>query len=639
MIAKSTRSVADTTRMPRARPRRSRAEGEVSTRRLWQVVVAAVGFALLLPVSAVVALAIRLTSPGPILYRGQRVGRRGQPFTIYKFRTLMVGAEEKIGGRLLNPGDHLYTPIGRFLKRTKLDEIPQLINVIKGDMNLVGPRPVRPVFLDRLTREIPRYRTRFEVLPGMTGLAQLRGGYFTTPRDKLRYDLLYIRRRSWWLDVKLVSLTFVKLLNRWLTLGALLLLLFLSATFLPTIFQEPLELNVAGFRLSPFELGVFVLSLIFVVRQLPENRLYFYRCPLNPPMAGFVLVCLLGSVFSADPADRLRDLAYYIASGFGIVLLVVNGQMHRSFAVQATRVVALAAVLVSAIGIVEVALDQQTGAQGVGRISATLGSPVVLAAYLVLGIPLVLCELTRARPGPWRDFWLISTTLAIVGVVLSQTRMGLLALAITGAVFLSRVSYRALAGFATAAVAFVLATSAVGGLRLSRAEIASEWSRRVAVTGAVLVRLPEGNLLFGETAEMNAVGWAESAQPPARTRKREGSNMHLTLIAENGLLGWALMMWLLITALRTLYRGATEMADPRLRLILWSVFSSVIGFLVSMSNFNAFYHPTIQIFFWGLVGVGVGITTHLNGRRPSFNVIWRFGHDGHPHGARQGDAP
>jgi lipopolysaccharide/colanic/teichoic acid biosynthesis glycosyltransferase len=598
--------------------------------RLWQVVVAAVGFVLMLPVSTVVALLIRLTSRGPILYRGLRVGCGGALFSIYKFRTLMVGAEEKIGRRLLKPGDSLYTPIGRFLKRTKLDEIPQLLNVVHGDMNLVGPRPIRPVFLEPLEREIPRYRERFNVLPGMTGLAQLRGGYFTDPRDKLRYDLLYIRRQSWWLDFQLVTLTFVKLLNRWLTLGALLLLLFVSATFLPMVFQGPVELQVAGFRLTPFELMALLLALVFVVRQLPANRLYLYRCPLNAPMGAFVLVCLLGSLFSDAPAERLRDLAYYVASGFGIVLLVVNGKMSRSFAVQATRVVALAAVLVSAIGIIEVALDQHAGMHGVARITATLGNPVVLATYLVLGIPLVLCQLTQARSGPARDFWLICATVAIVGVILTQTRIGLLALAVTGGVFLSRVSPRALAGFAVAAVAFVVATSAVGGLRLSREEIASEWRRRVAVTGEVLAQLPEGNLLFGGTQGGDGIGWAEPARPPAHEEKREGSNMHLTLIVENGILGWGVMMWLLISALRALYRSASEVADPGLRLILWSIFSSVLGFLISMSNVNAFYNPTIQIFFWGLVGIGMGIATHLNGRRPSFNVIWRFGDDGHP---------
>ena len=191
--------------------------------------IAGLGLLILLPVSLAIAVAMKLTSRGPVLYKGTRLGRNMEPFHIFKFRTLLVDAEQRIGARLLTPGDPLYTPIGRLLKRTKLDEIPQLWNVVRGDMNLVGPRPVRPIFLATSMREIRDYAARFVVRPGMTGLAQLRGGYFTHPRDKLRYDILYIRNRGLWIDVKLVLATFVKLLNRWMTLGLLLALVFLSA--------------------------------------------------------------------------------------------------------------------------------------------------------------------------------------------------------------------------------------------------------------------------------------------------------------------------------------------------------------------------------------------------------------------------
>src|SRR5207244_1352505 len=132
-----------------------------------------------------------------------------------------------------------FTPIGRFLRKSTLDGIPQLLNAVKGDMNMVGPRPVRPIFLATSVRDIPRYTDRFRIRPGMTGLAQLRGGYFTHPRDKLRYDRIYARRRGLWLDFKLVLATFVKLLNRWLTLGLLLGLTFLCASFVPEVFRAP----------------------------------------------------------------------------------------------------------------------------------------------------------------------------------------------------------------------------------------------------------------------------------------------------------------------------------------------------------------------------------------------------------------
>lgn len=168
---------------------------------------AALGLVLMAPLFLVISLLIKSTGQGPILYRGLRVGRDGRMFTIYKFRTLQVGAEEKIGARLLTDHDAYYTRIGKFLKRTKCDELPQLVNVLKGEMNLVGPRPVRPIFLEKLCGDIPRYPLRFAVKPGMTGLAQVRGGYYTDPKDKLRYELLYIKNRSLLLDLKLIALT------------------------------------------------------------------------------------------------------------------------------------------------------------------------------------------------------------------------------------------------------------------------------------------------------------------------------------------------------------------------------------------------------------------------------------------------
>ncbi len=262
--------------------------------RVWQVLVAGFGLLLLLPVSLAIAMATKLTSRGPIVYKGTRIGRGMEPFQIYKFRTLLVDAEQRIGARLLTPGDPLYTPVGRFLKRTKLDEIPQLWNVIRGDMNMVGPRPIRPVFLATSMREIRNYAARFVVRPGMTGLAQLRGGYFTHPRDKLRYDILYIRNRGFWLDLKLVVATFVKLLNRWLTLGLLLALIFLCASFVPAVFRSPFEVDVGGFHLSPFEALGLLLAAGALLRQIPAHRLYLYRTPTNRPILCFVVFSVAG---------------------------------------------------------------------------------------------------------------------------------------------------------------------------------------------------------------------------------------------------------------------------------------------------------------------------------------------------------
>jgi lipopolysaccharide/colanic/teichoic acid biosynthesis glycosyltransferase len=600
--------------------------------RWWQLAVAVGGFIALLPVSFLIALAIKLTSRGPILYRGTRIGRGLAPFTIYKFRTLLVDAEQRIGARLVTPGDPLYTPVGRFLRRYKLDEIPQLLNVIRGDMNMVGPRPVRPVFLATSLREIPNYTERFRIRPGMTGLAQLRGGYFTHPRDKLRYDRLYIRHRSFALDFKLVVATFVKLLNRWLTLGLVLGLIFLSASFVPEVFNGPFQVTIGGFRISPFEALGLLLATAILVRQIPGHRLYLYRTPTNRPMLFFVLFSVVAGLLVGDLGARLRDVAYFTASGFLLFFLIVSGEITETFASRATRVAALAAVAVALLGILEIVVQNHAavafGTDGTPRIAATLASPVALAAYLVLGMPLVLVELSCAEGREERDFWLVCTTLVVVGVLLTQTRTGFLALWVTGSVFAWRVSRRMFHVFAGTTLAFVVLMVTVGGFRLSPRAVSAEWTRRMSLTSAAIsadVSTPL-RVLVGPEPGKGAVSLVDVEDDAARGHHLvRNANMHLTLVQRTGLVGWALMMWVIGAALAAIRRGSGAVADRRLGLVLWAIFSSGLGFLVSMANFNAFYDATIQIFFWSLLGIGMALVIHRNGRRPAFNVIWRFG--------------
>src|SRR5262245_4001582 len=161
-------------------------------------------------------------------------------------------------------------------------------------------------------------------------------------------------------------------------------------------------------------------------------------------MVCFVLFSVLAGLIAGDLVPRLRDVAYFTASGFLLFFLVVSGDVTPGFARRATRLVALAAVVVAALGLLELALaTHAAGEGGLPRLSSTLGSPVALAAYLVLGVPLVLVELVCAERREERDFWLICTTLVLVAVLLTQTRLSLLALWLTGAVFAWRVSRRA----------------------------------------------------------------------------------------------------------------------------------------------------------------------------------------------------
>jgi lipopolysaccharide/colanic/teichoic acid biosynthesis glycosyltransferase len=164
------------------------------------------------------ALAVKLTSPGPVLYRQKRVGRYGLVFDCYKFRTMRADAEAEGGPTWAGDGDPRITPVGRVLRRTRLDEIPQLWNVLRGDMGFVGPRPERPEFVEWLSREIPYYHLRHIIRPGITGWAQVRyqyGASLEESKEKLRYDLYYIKNISLSLDLLiLLQTTKIVLLGR-----------------------------------------------------------------------------------------------------------------------------------------------------------------------------------------------------------------------------------------------------------------------------------------------------------------------------------------------------------------------------------------------------------------------------------------
>jgi len=162
---------------------------------------------LALPLVALVALAVRFTSPGPVFYRQTRVGRDRKPFTLVKFRTMRPDAEAESGEVLAQPGDARLTSIGAFLRGFRLDELPQLFNVLSGSMSLVGPRPERPGFVQTYLRDVPGYAERFSVPPGLTGLAQVNGDYHSSPQNKLRYELAYIANWSLWLDLTILLRT------------------------------------------------------------------------------------------------------------------------------------------------------------------------------------------------------------------------------------------------------------------------------------------------------------------------------------------------------------------------------------------------------------------------------------------------
>ena len=183
-------------------------------KRVFDLVVGVPLFVLALPVMLVVAALVRVSSPGPVLYTQERVGKDGRNFTMVKFRTMRADAERGTGPVLAAENDPRVTFLGRFLRATRLDELPQLWNLLRGDMSFVGPRPERPEFVARYVQDIQGYGERFRVRPGMTGYAQVNGEYHTSPTTKLKYDLAYIHNHSLWLDLKIMSETVKVILTR-----------------------------------------------------------------------------------------------------------------------------------------------------------------------------------------------------------------------------------------------------------------------------------------------------------------------------------------------------------------------------------------------------------------------------------------
>jgi lipopolysaccharide/colanic/teichoic acid biosynthesis glycosyltransferase len=173
-------------------------------RRAFDVVVAATALTLAAPFLLLAVVAIRLETPGSAIYRQRRVGKDGRPFDVLKLRTMVTGAEHMGAGLAVSEGDTRITRIGRLLRRTSLDEVPNLINVLKGDMAIVGPRPTVPVQVDRYT---DRQRGRLDVKPGITGWAQVNGRTELSWDERIELDLWYIEHRSWRLDREILKRT------------------------------------------------------------------------------------------------------------------------------------------------------------------------------------------------------------------------------------------------------------------------------------------------------------------------------------------------------------------------------------------------------------------------------------------------
>ena len=180
---------------------------QLFAKRMMDVVCSFFGLLISSPFFLIIAFLIKATDRGPVFYKQIRLTRNGKEFEIYKFRTMIQDAEKDGHARLASEHDDRILPVGRFLRATRLDELPQLINVLKGEMSMVGPRPERPELAAEIEKELPEFPYRLKVKAGLTGYAQIYGKYNTTAYDKLKLDLTYIRNYSFFLDLKLMIMT------------------------------------------------------------------------------------------------------------------------------------------------------------------------------------------------------------------------------------------------------------------------------------------------------------------------------------------------------------------------------------------------------------------------------------------------
>lgn len=184
--------------------------GQSFFKRLMDIAIAVVGLIVASPIMVIIAFAVKLYDGGPVFYKQERLTKDSQTFHIYKFRSMIIESERR-GARLASAHDDRITPVGRVIRRLHFDELPQLFNVLLGDMSFVGPRPEREEITEEYERSIPQFRFRLKMKAGLTGYAQVYGKYNTVPYDKLKLDLTYIENYSLWLDIKLMMLT-VKIL-------------------------------------------------------------------------------------------------------------------------------------------------------------------------------------------------------------------------------------------------------------------------------------------------------------------------------------------------------------------------------------------------------------------------------------------
>lgn len=591
--------------------------------RIYNFTGALVGLILLSPLLISLALAVKFTSKGPALYRGQRVGKLEQRFDIFKFRTMKTGSEQKIGKRLARQDEDVYTPIGKFLRKYRLDELAQLLNVLRGDMNLVGPRPMRPIFLDELKRTVPGYARRFSVRPGITGKAQVRGGYYTSPRHKLFYECLYIARRSVLMDLGLIALTFLRVMTRIFTTAVLLGWLLLMAMVAPPALQDLFIIKVSSVQLNTLYLAPSLIALAHIIRrEATDGRLYALRTPVDLPLAGFLIYSAALIPFSLSPLSATRGLLWYVCNGAVIFYLVLNSRMVRD------RRSALVNTLIGMVSLVCVlALYRSASSLVAGnQLSRATGyenqNPLLFASILVLMLPLSLARFRAARAHSRRWIFGGTAVLFLVGTMLTLSRSGVLAVTLACCVYFWH-QRRSLVVVLVLATAAILALGSTGDHRLQPSQAIKDL-QAVSTRQAVLLQsVTTSRLIVGVGARTLPYHVSLGRKNERLARRAPAmENTYLTILVDQGVLGLIFFLAFLLGGLRFMFHSLKRIDDPLARDDLRATASGITGCLVLFVFSDAMYSFPVMLVFWAAFGLGMGIALwHRSGPRHVYRLV------------------
>ncbi len=599
--------------------------------RLYNFLAALIGLIVFSPLFLGIALWIKLLDGSPVIYGGKRVGKNGRIFILYKFRTMKRETEKQIGARLVKEDEPVFTPVGRVLRKRKLDEFPQLINVLKGEMNLVGPRPVRPVFVEPLSKEIPGYGERFKIKPGITGFAQLRKGYYLSPRDKLRYELLYLRRRSLLLDAGIIFLTFTRLLSRIFTGFGLLFALFIFAYFMPQQRLFGLSVNFLGIEISVLFFYLLLGGIFFIVFHL-RREMVFVKTPLDRVFLAFSTATLISVLINSNIVAGLRDWFYLIVTSFGLFYFMVNAIKTPSEEIKG---------LLNAYNLLAF-IGGVTGLFGLYqhfRIPAAdspFKDPAMMITYGILLCPLLLWQIQSVKN--WAGKVVLGAgILFLLGIMLVVfPPWGLFLLAMTLAVYFSVNRRKKMAVVILLAGLFFGFKSFAGKERLSpelQPVLTSALDGQLARWERALKRNQPHSFIGTSTGFV----WREVEEELEPLNSKEGfssigklertGNMYLTILIKNGAIGLFVFLGVMMSILSFIRNGYLHcsLSDPGLTGYLRAVFSGVAGVMLSLFFTDALYFPSVQVFFWSVVGMAA-VVIFRGGNRIEYYRIWQYHH-------------